>query len=273
MIKKDFSLLMTVYYKEKPGNLRESIESALHNTIPPSEFVIVKDGELTPQLESVLGVYMNNPIFKIIGYKKNKGAGLASRLGVENCKYDLIARLDSDDICDVKRFEKELNFLINNPEYGIVGSNTIQFADNVTNVVNRKHLPENDEEIRKFSKRRNPFITSSIMMYKKFIFEAGGYQDCYLCEDYDLWTRMLALGTFKAYNFQENLVFMRVDKNFYKRRGGLKYCKAICKFKKRLYKSGYMSYKDYFITKNSTIIVSLMPGFLREWIYKGILSK
>lgn len=266
----EFSVLMTVYYKEKSKHLKESIESLLNNTVIPNEIVIVKDGKLTDELEDVLSNYKNNPIFKIVGYDVNKGAGLASQFGISHCSYDIIARLDSDDISSSDRFEKELSYLVNNPDIKFVGSNTIEFIDSIDNEISKRFMPETSEEIVKFSKTRNPFITSSIMTYKSVILDAGNYHDCYLCEDYDLWVRILN-NNVACYNIQENLAFMRVSKDFYKRRGGLKYCKSIVSFKKRLYKMGYMSRGQYIKTKWATIVVSLSPGFIRTWIYKHLL--
>lgn len=267
----NFSVLMSVYYKESPIYLKQSIESILNQSVIPSEIVIVKDGKLTEQLDSVLHEYETNPIIKICGYDDNRGLGLALNYGVQQCKYDIIARMDSDDISDRFRFEKEMNCLIND-KHDFVGSNTVEFVDNVDNVVSVRTMPQGNEDIVLYSRKRNPFIHPSIMTYKSVILNAGNYQKCYLCEDYDLWSRIIDLG-YKCYNIQENLVFMRVGKDFYKRRGGLKYCKAIVSFKKKLYKRGYMSRKDFLKTKYATIFVSLLPGFLREMVYKKFLRK
>ena len=264
------SVLMSVYYKENPAFLKESIESLLNQTMMPSEIVIIKDGTLTDELEAVLDLYKDNPIFSIYGYEKNKGLGLALNYGISKCKFDIIARMDSDDICQSNRLELQYNKLIEG--FDIVGSNTKEFTDDISNVISTRYMPQNHDEIFEYSKTRNPFIHPSIMVYKNAILEAGNYQDCYLCEDYDMWVRILEKG-YKAYNIQEFLVYMRVGKDFYRRRGGFKYCKAIVGFKKKLYKKGYMSFFKYQKTKFATIIVSLMPGFLREFIYKKFLRK
>lgn len=265
-----FSVLMSVYYKEKPEHLKESIESLINQTVLPTEIVIVKDGKLTLELEQVLAEYINNPLFNITGYEENKGLGPALNYGVNKCKYNIIARMDSDDICNNSRFEKQLNYLINNKDISLIGSNTIEFIDTLANAVCARKMPENNEEIIKYSKTRNPFIHPSIMTYKKVILDAGNFRDYYLCEDYDMWVRILE-KRYKAYNIQENLVYMRVSRDFYKRRGGIKYCKAIIKFKKELYNKGYMSYYKYLKTKYATMIVSLMPAKIREFVYKKFL--
>lgn len=265
-----FSVLMSVYYKDNPKFLEEAIESVLNQTVVPTEIVIVKDGKLSNELENTLEKYGKKSIFNIIGYEENKGLGLALNYGVNHCKFNIIARMDSDDICNNLRFEKQLNYLIENKNISLIGSNTIEFIDDVSNVISVRKMPENNDEIINYSKTRNPFIHPSIMTYKKELLNAGNFRDYYLCEDYDMWTRMLENGC-QCHNIQENLVYMRVSKEFYKRRGGIKYCKAIIKFKKELYKKEYMSYCKYFKTKFATMLVSLMPAKIREFIYKKFL--
>ena len=266
-----FSVLMSLYYKENPHWLRESIESVLNNSVQPNEIVIVKDGKLTSELEDVLTEYkIKYPnLFNICGYDENKGLGLALNYGINECHNDIIARMDTDDICAKNRFEKELK-IMENPSIGIVGSNTVEFTDNVENVISNRVMPENSKDILEYSHTRNPFVHPSVMLRKKDVLKAGNYQDCHLCEDYDLWTRMLE-NNVNAYNIQDNLVCMRVGKDFYRRRGGWKYFKSITSFKRKLYKKGYMSYFQYLKTYWASAIVSLMPGFLREFVYKKML--
>lgn len=267
----NFSVLLSVYYKENPYYLQQAIDSVLNQTFPPSEIVIVKDGPLTKELEEILSQYSDNRLFSIYGYEKNKGLGYALNYGVNKCKYEIIARMDSDDICDSRRFEKEINALIE-MKLDFVGSNTIEFIDSINNVISKRVMPEKQIDIIEYSKLRNPFIHPSIVTYKKVILESGNYQPNYLVEDYDLWVRILKKG-YKTYNIQENLVFMRVSKDFYRRRGGIKYCKSIVKFKKKMYKEKYINWRQYIKTKYSTVIVSLMPGFIRSVVYKKYLRK
>ena len=92
-----YSVLMTVYYKEKAEFLRVAIDSMLNQTIKPAEFVLVEDGPLTDELYATIAEYKKNPIFKMITLKENQGSGPASAAGVLACAKEWIARLDSDD--------------------------------------------------------------------------------------------------------------------------------------------------------------------------------
>lgn len=77
----------------------------------------------------------------------------------------------------------------------------------------------------------------------------------------------------RCYNIQEPLVYMRIGKDFYKRRGGWRYMKTILKFKTEQLKNGYFSFKDYLITVIPHICVCLLPNNLRDFIYRNFLRK
>lgn len=269
-----YSVLMSVYYKENQDYLKVSIESMLNQTIKPDEFVIVEDGPLTKELDAVIKKYQSkNPkLFNIVKLRENKGLGLALKKGIESCKNELIARMDSDDYAIPTRIETELNIFKSNPEIDLVGSNVDEFIDNINNVISHVVLPENNEEIIKYSKKRNPFRHPSIMFKKSKVLSAGNYRDYYLCEDYDMWVRMIRNGT-KCYNVQSTLVYMRISDDFYKRRGGIKYLKSINKFKKEQLIIGYFSKTDYLKSIIPHAIVCLMPNNMRDYIYKNFLRK
>lgn len=180
--------------------------------------------------------------------------------------------MDSDDYSLPKRIEKEFEIFEKYPDIGMVGTNVSEFIDSIDNVVCDVILPEINEDIIKFSKKRNPFRHPSIMFKKNEVLKAGNYREYYLCEDYDMWLRMLRTGC-KCYNIQDNLVFMRISDDFYKRRGGIKYLKSINKFKKEQVKVGYFTHFEYLKSIIPHAIVCLMPNFMRDLIYKKLLRK
>lgn len=105
-----YSVLMSVYYKENPEWLDIAIKSMMEQTIVTDDFVIIKDGKLTQELDTVLEKYEEKypEIFNIIQLENNVGLGPALKIGVENCKNELIARMDSDDYSIQTRCEKQL---------------------------------------------------------------------------------------------------------------------------------------------------------------------
>ena len=273
MTKVEYSVLMSVYYKDNKDWLIESIESILNQTIKTNDFVIVKDGKLNDELNFVISEYCKkySDIFNIIELSTNVGLGPALAIGIEKCKNEFIARMDSDDISRKDRIEKELEIMQEN-NLDMVGSNIAEFTDNINNIRAYRILPENNDEIIKFAKKRNPFGHPSMLLRKSKILEAGNYRTYYLCEDYDMWVRMFMVNA-KAYNIQENLVYMRISDDFYKRRGGIKYLESILKFKTEQFKNGFYSLKDYAISSCASIVTCLIPNGMRELIYKNFLRK
>ena len=269
-----YSVLMSVYYKEQPEFLKKAIQCMLEQTILTNDFVIVKDGKLTEELEEVITYFTKQypDLFNIIPLKENVGLGPALKIGIEKCKNEWIARMDLDDICLKNRCEEQIKIAQKHPELNLIGTNVEEFIDDIDNVISHVVLPETNEEIRKFARKRCPFRHPSIFYKKSMVLKAGSYREYYLCEDYDLWIRMIEAGAI-AYNIQKPYVYMRISKDFYKRRGGIKYLKTMLKFKTEQYKKGFFSLKDYIVSSSAHIVVCLLPNSLREMFYKKILRK
>lgn len=269
-----YSVLMSVYKKENPAWFRESIESMLKQTIPTDDFVLVEDGFLTEELENIVVKYEQDysDIFHVIRLKENMGLGNALRLGVEKCKNNWIARMDSDDYSVPDRIEKEFAVLKENPKVSIIGSSIAEFTDDINNVISYRILPSNHQDIVKYSKKRNPFGHPSVLLKKEVLLEAGNYRDYHLVEDYDLWTRMIEKDAI-CYNVPEILVYMRIDENFYRRRGGYRYLKSILTFKKELYKKGYYSLTNYIVSAGSHVVSCFLPNPLRKFVYQKMLRR
>lgn len=273
MEKKKYTVLMSVYYKEKPAYLKNSIESMLNQTIPPDEFVIVKDGPLSRDLDDVIEKFIDeNPgLFTIIENKINLGLGPALAKGILASRNSLIARMDSDDYSVNTRCERQLNEFEKDPTLEMVGSFEAEFIDNIENVISIHSVPETDTEIRKFMRRRCAVLHPTVMYKKQSVINSGNYQDVHLYEDYDLFARMVLEHNTKTYNIQENLYYIRTSKDFFKRRGGVKYAHTVLKFKWGQYKKGYMSLEDFIISGLGQVIVCLLPNSMRKWFYMTFL--
>ncbi len=268
-----YSVLMSVYIKDRPAYLEESIKSILNQTILPDDFVIVKDGCLTKKLDNIIAKYQNQYDFiNVLSLEKNSGLGNALKIGLLKCKNEIVARMDADDHSFPTRMETQLKFLENNPDIDIVGLQIIEFIDDINNPCTLHDFPLNHEEIVKYAHSRNPFSHPTVMFRKSKVIEAGNYEQFYLCEDYDLWIRMIKNGC-KCANIEQRLLAFRVGSDFYKRRGGIKYVKSINNLMRRNMKNGFFTKKDYLknIIIRSTIY--LMPNNLRGFIYSKFLRK
>ena len=145
-----FSVLMSVYKNDKIDFLNEALNSILNQTILPNEIVLVKDGPLSDELNEFIVEYeKHTPILKVIESKENIGLGNALNLGMKYCSYDIIARMDSDDVCKSDRFEKQLNCFISDDNLSIVGSNISEFEGSIDNIVGSRIVPTEDIDIKK----------------------------------------------------------------------------------------------------------------------------
>ncbi len=271
----NYSFLMSVYYKEKAEWLKQSIDSMLQQSCMPSEIVIVKDGPLTPELEEVLDFYAQEypRLFNIVSLEKNLGLGLALAYGIEKCSYEYIARMDSDDISEPNRCECLMECFKNDSELAIVGCYEAEFEKDISKPIAIHRVPETNEEIYRFMKRRCALLHPTVIYKKSAVIDSGNYRDVRLYEDYDLFMRMVLEHRYKAYNVQKNLYNIRINADFYKRRGGVSYLKTACEFKFNQYKRGYISRKDFVISAGSQALVCLMPNGLRRWVYMRFLRK
>ena len=273
MVKK-FSVLMSVYYKEKAEYLKVSLDSVINQTVMPNEIVLVKDGPLTDELEEVIQSYTlkYKNLFNIVALEKNVGLGLALAEGIKHCSNELIARMDADDISREDRFEKLLAEFENDKTLDICGSHITEFEDNKDVIVAKRVVPLSQKEIEKNQRRRDSFNHMAVMYKKSAVMNAGNYQSCMLMEDTYLWVRMLLNGA-HAKNIDDCLVNVRIGKDMYKRRGGLSYFKKYKTGRKMVYKTGYISWWDYKITLFIQFIVCLMPNKLRGFVFKKLLHK
>ena len=272
----NFSVLLSVYHKEKPEFLEKSIESIYFNqTLKPNEIVLVEDGPLTNELYNSIEKLKNKigtSIFKTVVLEKNMGLGNALKIGIEKCSNELIARMDTDDISYSNRFEKQVNFFKENLDTDVLGTFMSEFVGNTNNIICIKDAPNNETDLKKYMKLRDPVNHPSVMFKKSKVLEAGNYKEIFLNEDSYLWGRMLSKGcVFK--NIQEPLVYFRTTDDTYKRRGGWKYVKAEYGLQKEFLKLGIINKIEFIRNITLKNIVRLIPNQLRKFIYLKMLRK
>lgn len=265
---------MSLYKKDNPEWLKVSIDSMLAQTKKAHEFVIIKDGPLTEQLNELLQEYQKlyPGLFKIHSFETNQGLGRALAYGVTLCESNLIARMDADDYSIPTRCEQQINKFNDDPSLDVIGSNVKEFINSMDNVVSYVNLPELNNNIVKFAKRRCPVRHPSLMYKKDKVLLSGNYRDFRHAQDYNLIVHMILKGC-KFYNFQDYFVYMRVNEDFYKRRGGLKQFNIVLKLKREFLKLGFYSYTDFLVSGVGNALICLMPNNIRGLIYKKILRR
>ena len=265
---------MSIYYKEKPEYLRQCFDSLLNQTVQANEWVIVKDGPLTEELEQVLHEYENkNPnLIKYVTFEKNQGLGLALRAGVPACSNELIARMDTDDICREDRFEVQLKEFLKDHNLDICGSHIKEFDENPEKCHSIRKVPLNNEEIIQYQRRRSAYNHVTVMFKKNSVLKSGNYEDAPLMEDDMLWTRMI-LAKCKGKNVDEYLVYVRTGLSMIERRGGWSYFKKYKASRKKVYELGLASYWDYIYTLIVQLIVALVPTSIRKFVFEKALRE
>lgn len=267
-----YSVLMSVYHKEKPEYLRESMESIYNQTVPTDNFVLVCDGPLNPSLDDVIAEMQKKFGSRLYVHRlaKNGGLGNALNEGMKYCRHELIARMDSDDVSNNDRCEKEIGIFEDHPEVSIVSGVIEEFVGDISHIQSRRVVPEKQKEIIAFAKKRNPFNHPCVMYRKSAVEAAGGYQDFYLLEDYYLWIRMLQKG-FIGYNIQTPILWMRAGSDMYKRRGGWKYVQSQIQLFKYMKDTGFISFGDYIMQAGIRMCAAMVPNALRKIIFQNAL--
>lgn len=267
----NYSVLMSVYYKEKPQNLKEAILSIVNQSLPTNDFVIMCDGPLTPGLDSVLDEFCSLDNINIFRLEKNMGLGTSLNIGIQHCKNEFILRMDSDDISSPNRAEIEIGKL--NEGFDVVGSWITEFTnDDPKYLIGMRKPPLAHKNIVKFAKRRNPFNHPSVAYRKTSVINAGNYQDFPYVEDYFLWIRMI-LNKCIVCNVEIPLVNMRSGEEMRARRGGRAYRKSQINLSKYMLKKKYINVFRYLLNIFLYCTYSVLPMKFKMSITKRFLRK
>lgn len=266
-----FSVLLSLYIKEQPSFLKQSLDSLLSQTLQPNEIVLVKDGPLTSELDAVVSDFAKRcASLKVVALPQNQGLGRALNEGLKYCSYDLVARMDTDDIAKPKRFEKQVEVFRRNPEIDICSAWIDEFEGERQNIISTRRLPEKHEDIVCYAQSRCPINHPVVMFKKSAVIKAGGYQHFPLFEDYFLWMRMLKNGA-RFYNIQESLLYFRTSPDMFRRRGGWKYAMDELRFQKVLLGMGVISIASFFKNILIRFPVRITPNRIRSWLYQKVL--
>jgi len=266
-----FSVLMSIYYKERAEYFDRCMQSIWdEQTIKPDEIVLVQDGKLRDELYLIIDKWQKKlgDIFKIIPLEQNVGLGDALNIGLQNCSYEIIARMDTDDISHSQRFEKQLEvFKYNNID--ICSSWVSEFDNNENEIISYRKLPEQYDDIIKFAKKRNPLNHPAVMYKKSIVEKVGSYKKMMWFEDYYLWVRMILNGA-KFYNIQEPLVNMRAGYGQLERRSGWKYSIEEFKFQKRILSLNFISFSEFIRNVAIRFTSRIVPKKVINLIYKRL---
>lgn len=264
-----FSVLMSVYGKDNPAWFRQAVQSVLNQSVAPAEVILAADGPLTEELEAVITEFKDN--LKVVRLEKNSGRGAALGYAVPQCRYDVIALMDADDVCRKDRFEKTISLFQNDTALAVVGGQVQEVDAETLSPITLRKVPLTHTDIYQYVKTRMPFNNQTIMFKKSAVLDSGNFKSFHLLEDYYMWARVIAKG-YKTANLPDVLVDMRVSPAMYGRRGGWKYFLSNKKLFDEMRKLGLLNLREYYYTLAIRFGVQvLMPNCLRNMFYKTAL--
>lgn len=266
-----YSVLLSVYEKDNPEDLREAISSMVSQTVPPDDFLIVCDGPLTEALDQViLEAAEGTSTIRCLRIPTNQGLGRALAHGLVACKHDLVARMDADDIAVPERAEIQLALFQADPKLDVTSGVVAEFRDKPQDIRQFRSLPEQHNEIVRFARIRNPINHPCAMYKKQSVLEAGNYQDFFRLEDYFLWVRMIRNGA-RFSNSPEVLLQMRVGNGAYKRRAGLKYARSQVRLLRFMRSSAQISRADFLRGVALRVPLALVPDRVRSFAFERMI--
>ncbi len=262
------SVLMSVYKNDCPEYLRLALESIYDNqTRKPDEIVVVFDGPLTEELYAVLDNFKKGKedIVRCFPFSENRGLSAALRYGLEKCRNELVLRMDSDDICSPDRFEEMVRLFEEHPELEVAGA-FATMIDNEGKEGQTLIVPTTEENIYK-KVWTCPFVHPTVCFKKSALMRVGSYSENPgpRQDDYELWFRVVD-GGLRCMNLRRSLLYYRFTTGSVARnsvrvgwarfkvgiRGAWK-CKCV---------------PIAYIGVAYPLFRSLMPKFIREWLYK-----
>jgi glycosyltransferase involved in cell wall biosynthesis len=267
-----FSLLVPVYDGDRPDHLRRALRSAVDDqTVRPDQVVIVRDGPVRDELAECLDEFVRrSPVpVTLVPLQSNGGLGPALDRGLAASWFDVIARMDADDVAMPHRFEVELPLI---EDADIVGAGLLEFVEDTDHIVGQRTPPTEPGQIERYARMHDPFNHPTVVYRRRAVLAAGGYGDLPLMEDYALFARMLAGGA-RAVNVAEPLVFYRVGAQAYKRRGGAALLRSELRLQREFRRRGFTTPAEY--VRNVLVRggYRLIPWWCRRAVYKPIVAR
>jgi glycosyltransferase involved in cell wall biosynthesis len=260
----EYSVLMAVHNNEDPQLFDQAMESIVAQSSRPADVVLVKDGPLTVELDSIVFKYSQRLPINVISLNMNRGLGIALKEGLVHCKYALVGRADSDDINLPHRFKTQVNFLNERLDVDVLGSNLVELDGKIRRI---KKVPLSvTVGFKTFF--RNPLNHQTVMFRKQAVMAVGGYEDCPSFEDYTLWCKLLKNGT-KIVNLDEPLVEANID-DLIGKRSGHQYAKKEKAFYQKLYYLFPMYKLIILLAASSRISLRYIPSALVTKIYYSL---
>jgi glycosyltransferase involved in cell wall biosynthesis len=266
-----FTVVMSVYDADSPMLFQRAVDSVLNQTVKPTEIIIVADGPVGDEIHEILKKLSVNDIIKVLKMDKNRGLAFARNLAIRESSNELIAVMDSDDVCVQDRFEFQIQeFFDENTD--VIGGWIEEFNVYPGDQDLIRKTPIDYESIYRIGKWRNP-INHVTLMFKKSSYEkVGGYSELLANEDWEMIARMLANGLVVR-NIPKVLVHVRGGGDMVKRRRSSRQYWGEMRAFKLMYKCNYLGLTHFITSVSLRTLIRILPLSFTAYLYSNILRK
>ena len=184
----DISVLLSVYNSE--NYISESIESILDQSYANFELIIVDDCSTDGSFEICKSYANKDRRIVLLRNSVNLGGCQTLNEGLKHTRGKYVARQDNDEWSYPDRLAKQIKFMEDNPEVGVLGG-SMEIINEMGEIVGKRNYKTTDSSIRKYIFRYSPF-SHPLVMFRKSILDKVGYYDCTHApaDDYELYFRM-----------------------------------------------------------------------------------
>jgi glycosyltransferase involved in cell wall biosynthesis len=269
----DFSVLIAVCANDKEEHFEAALKSVYDQSTVAKQVVLVADGSLSERHNKIIHDYEKfYDGFKCIRLTKNQGLAVALNTGIANCDFELVARMDSDDICENNRFSRQLDFMNSNLNISVSSGKVTEFCSDLHKIIAEKPLPKDHKDLLAFSKFRNPINHMACIFRKSAVLAVGGYPEQFRkAQDFALWGMMLKAG-YKFANLDDNLVNVRAGEGFFKRRG-LQYFYGEVIVLRFLKKIKHINMFEFYVNLLIRLGARLSPTIIKKMVYKKLRQR
>jgi glycosyltransferase involved in cell wall biosynthesis len=263
---------MAVYAGDRPDWVADALSSLAGQSLLADEIVIVEDGPLPVRVSRILDEMSTRLPIHRITLAVNGGLSAALQVGLAQCRFELIARMDSDDIAEPERFERQIAVLSARPWLSVLGGYVAEFIDDPAIPYAIRKVPTGERKAARVARWRSPVNHPAVMFRRADVMAVGGYTGFTGIEDYYLWGKLLAAGR-HIDNLPEILVRQRAGAALGRRRGGRDYARTEFALFRAFVDIGFLSRPQACLGLLMRLPVRLVPDGLRSWIYRHLLRR
>ena len=263
--------LLTVYQNDRLPAFQSALESLYGQSLSSFDIYVQEDGPVDKEIHDYLTDELACQRITFLGTRdENKGFDYSLNELIDRAmhlKYDYMVRMDADDIAVSDRLERQLSFMESHPEVDVCGTFIEEFGEDI-NYIKLVKYPLSHQAMLRFFQKRVPIAHVSAFFRCSYFKKAGLYetQGHWNNGDTLMWMKGFAANCQFA-NIDYIGVKVRVNQDFFSRRGGLK--KAWSDFKNRLTVNHTLGFGPLaYGYACSTFVVNLLPSTMKKYAYK-----